>query len=135
MRKFLMIAGLGTLLISPLAFGQSETVMPMSTIIEKATSFGYTSIFEVELEHGVYKLEALDKNQQETDVRFDGVTGQLIPAEEQMPKKTPLEISQKLEKAGNQVLKIDLESEGYYKVKMIDPQGHKQEIKIPANEG
>lgn len=111
----------------------SQMNMPLSAVLQKVHSLGYQSIFEAKLKHGIYKIEALDSHQQAVDILVSAETGQLIPAQELMPKKTMLDIVKPLEKVGNKLYSVDLEHNGFYQIKLFNAQGQRKTIFIDAN--
>lgn len=131
--KKIIIPVLLTLLTLGVASAKTQMTMPLSAVLKNIHDIGYKSVYEAKLKHGVYKIEALDSHQQAVDVTVNAQTGQLIPAEELLPKKSMLDIVKPLEKAGNSLYSVDLEHDGYYEIKMINSQGQKQKIRIDAN--
>ena len=89
-----------------------------SDILQVLKNAGYQQIREMELEHGVWEIEALDNNQQEVKIKINPVTGKFIPHQVWSTKVTMQHAAKKIEKGGNQILKIELKKDGYYKIKV-----------------
>lgn len=129
--------GLTTLIVMTMtgaAFaGESQMTMPMSGVINKVKADDYHAVREVDLDQGIYKIDALDKNDQEVEIRINAATGQYVPVEHTTVKRDIASVASGLEKQGNTPIKIKREGTSY-KVKMINPKGHTKKATIDANQ-
>lgn len=112
-----------------------NSALPMTTIINKLQASGYGIIRRIEYERGIYQAETINAQGMDVRLRINAKTGEVIKPDLNSVRISMLDAIQKVEAAGyKQIYKIKSEADRY-KIKGIDHNGKKVDLKVDAKTG
>lgn len=116
----------------------------LTNVIKKLQTLGYNNIEEIKFDDGILKVETINAKGEEIKLRMDPQNYNIVSSkteknwEMHQPKPAKfsmLDVIQKLESGGyHNIYKIEYEDTNY-KVKALDQNNKKVELKINANTG
>jgi len=121
---------------------QNSSAMPnkikMSDILQMVQNENYHAISEIEYDHGLFEVDALDKNEQRVKIKISPDTGYLVKHPIIKTKLSLIEVAEKLEKKGYNIHEMELKKKffnTYYEVKAANKNGQYRKLYIDANNG
>lgn len=113
-----------------------QPAVPLSTVLQNLKMNGYEIISKVELEKGVYKVEALTPQGKELSVKVDASNSEIIsPKQNPIPPIGLSEAVKRVEGSGYHAISKVKYSDGKYIIKALDEHDKKVKLKVDGKTG
>lgn len=123
--------------LTPLALAEDSVplnAMPLSHALQNLSDKGYAIVRQVEYKDGIYKVEVINVQGKQVDVRINAQTGRPFKLPENNTL-TLLEAVKKVESSGySHLYKVESE-DGKYEIKALDAKGNKIKLEVDAMNG
>jgi hypothetical protein len=129
---------------------EANTMMPLSSILQKLEKDGYVCVKKIELEHGAYEAITMNKSNQVFKLKIDPVTAAILKQHEKreharmmkdfkanMPKVSMAQAAVNIEKAGyTQIKEMKCACHhDYYNAEAKNASGKKVELEVNKTTG